>query len=108
MKNQDIERLVLSLPDDCPYLAAVRCRFFPRQQTLEPAECLVYATRDPAFESHFTLAYVRADRRLPGQVTSWSVWRFDSLLRFTGRGVATDFVGLKTRALAHPSNRSIQ
>src|ERR1051326_408803 len=107
MKNQDIEELVLSLPADCPYLEAVRSRFFPRQQTLEPVDCIVYAMRDPAFESHFVLPYVRANKRLPGHVTSWSVWRLDSLLRYGGRGIATDFAGLKARALAHPSNRSI-
>src|SRR5882724_12751831 len=108
MKNQDIEKLILSPPQDCPYREAVRRRFFPRQQTIEPADCLVYALRDPAFESHFTLAYVRAGRRLPQQVINWSVWRLYSLLRYNGRGIATDFMGLKARALAHPSNRSVQ
>src|SRR6266478_2210393 len=82
MKNDYIKRLVLSLPIDSPYLQELRRRFFPRKKTLSPDEALAFALRDPAFESHFVLAYFRANQTLPPQVTSWSMWRLYSLLRY--------------------------
>lgn len=108
MKNEEIRKLLLSLPDDSPYLEEIRRRFFPHKKVLSLDDRLVFALRDPAFEYHFAAAYARAKHMLPPEVCSWSIWRIYSLLRYKLRTLSTDFAGLEARALAHPSNRGIQ
>ena len=68
MKNNDIKKLVIGLPDDSPYLEELRRRFFPRQEILSSADRLVFPMRDPAFCRHFVSAHTRVGQSLPDQV----------------------------------------
>jgi len=72
-KSEDIKELVLSLPDDSPYLQELRRAFLPHTKVLLPSDRIALSLRDPAFEYHFAAAYDRAGKTLPAQVISASI-----------------------------------
>src|SRR6266481_9381783 len=75
MRTKDIEYLVLSRDENCPYREELRRKYFPQKKTLAVEDLLSFAMDDPAFCGNFVGAHIRARKVLPDQVWSASLWR---------------------------------
>src|SRR6266404_1338034 len=103
MKNEEIKYVVLSFPENFPFIRVLRDLHFPGTQTLSPVQRLLFPMVDGAFGSHLIGECLQAKVDLPKQVWWSTIRRAYRCLKYEAETKRTDPACHQAIALGHPS-----